>query len=218
MGDKLRDQLWELVEKIIEYLPNLLAGLVLVVVGWFLGWVAKRVIIQIAMFLRLERFLTRFRWGQDFSKADIRHGLYNFLGNIAFAVTFLIFLDNALRVWKFTLLSNLLEKAIYFFPKLILAVTIFGVGWLIASWASRTTVKALNREKVPRAPLIGSFFKSVLIVLFSTMALIELDVAREVVMIGFITIFVTSGLMMVVLAAVSGKDVIQKIKKSLEEK
>ncbi len=218
MGDTLKDQLWELALKIIEYLPNLLAGLVLVVVGWFLGWFAKRVIIQIAMFLRLERFLTRFRWGQDFSKADIRHGLYNFLGNIAFAVTFLIFLDNALRVWKLTILSNLLERGIYFFPKMILALTIFGVGWLIASWASRSTIRALNREKVPRASLIGSFFKSVLILLFSTMALIELDIAREVVMIGFITIFVTSGLMMVVLAAVSGKDVIQKIKKSLEEK
>jgi hypothetical protein len=218
MGDKLRDQLWGLVEQIIGYLPDLFAGLVLVVVGWFLGWFAKRVVIQVALLLRLERFLTRFRWGQDFSKGDIRHGFYNFLGNIAFLVVFLIFLDNAFRAWKLTILSNLLERGIYFFPRMIVALAVFAVGWLIASWASMSAIRALNREKVPRASLIGSFFKAVLILLFSTMALVELDIAREVVMIGFVTIFFTSGLFIVVLAAVGGKEFLHKIKKSLEEK
>jgi hypothetical protein len=218
MGDKLRDQLWGLVEQIIGYLPDLFAGLVLVVVGWFLGWFAKRVVIQVALLLRLERFLTRFRWGQDFSKGDIRHGFYNFLGNIAFLVVFLIFLDNAFRAWKLAILSNLLERGIYFFPRMIVALAVFAVGWLIASWASTSAIRALNREKVPRASLIGSFFKAVLILLFSTMALVELDIAREVVMIGFVTIFFTSGLFIVVLAAVGGKEFLHKIKKSLEEK
>jgi hypothetical protein len=218
MNENLQNQLWEIGKEIIGYLPNLFAGILLVVIGWFLGWFLKRIIIRVAVLLRLERFLTRIRWGEDFSKADVRYGFYNFLGNIAFFIMFMIFLDNAFRTWKLTVLSDLLEKGIYFFPRIILAGAIFGFGWLIASWAAKSASKALHREDIPRASLIARLIKAVLIMLFSAMALVELDIARQVVIIGFVTIFVTSGVLLVVLAAVGGKEFIQKIKKSLEEK
>jgi hypothetical protein len=218
MGESLQNQFWGMGKEIIGYLPNLFAGILLLVVGWFLGWFLKRIIIRVAVLLRLERILTRIRWGEDFSKGDVRYGFYNFLGNIAFLVIFVIFLDNAFRTWKLTVLSDLLEKIIYFFPKTLLAVAMFGIGWLIASWAARSASRALHREDIPRAPLIARLIKAVLITLFSTMALVELDIARQVVIIGFVTIFVTSGILMIVITAIGGKEFIKKIKKSLEEK
>jgi Mechanosensitive ion channel, conserved TM helix len=218
MEESLQNQFWGMGKEIIGYLPNLFAGILLVVVGWFLGWFLKRIIIRVAVLLRLERFLTKMRWGEDFSKGDVRFGFYNFLGNIAFFVIFIIFLDNAFRTWKLTVLSDLLEKIIYFFPKILLAVAMFGIGWLIASWAARSASKALHREDIPRASLIARLIKAVLITLFSAMALVELDIARQVVIIGFVTIFVTSGILMIVITAIGGKEFIRKIKKSLEEK
>jgi hypothetical protein len=218
MDQNLQNQLWGIGKEIIEYLPNLFAGILLVVIGWFLGWFLKRIIIRAAVLLRLERLLTRIRWGEDFSKADVRYGFYNFLGNVAFFIIFMIFLDNAFRTWKLTVLSDLLEKIIYFIPKIVLALAIFGIGWLIASWAAKSALKALHREDIPRASLIARLIKAVLIMLFSAMALVELDIARQVVIIGFVTIFVTSGILMIVVTIIGGKEFIRKIKKSLEEK
>jgi hypothetical protein len=217
MGESLQTQFWEMGKEILGYLPNLFAGILLVVIGWFLGWFLKRIIIRIAMLLRLERFLTRIRWGEDFSKGDVRYGFYNFVGNIAFFVIFIIFLDNAFRTWKLTVLSDLLEKAIYFLPRMILAIAIFGIGWLIASWAAKSVLKALRREDIPKASLITGLIKAVLIMLFSAMALVELNIAREIVIIGFATIFITLGLLTVVAAAVGGKTFIKKIVESLKE-
>ena len=171
MHNILQNQFLGLGEKIIGYLPYLFAGIVLVAVGWFLGWLAKRVVIQIAVILRLERFLTSFRWGKEFSRADVRYGLYRFLGNIAYLIVFLIFLNNALTAWKLTALSKVLEDAIYFFPRTFASLAIFGIGWLIASWASKAVQKALRREEIPRATLIARFIKAVLLVFFSAMAL-----------------------------------------------
>jgi hypothetical protein len=218
MDENLQNQFWGIGKEIIGYLPNLFAGILLVVIGWFLGWFLKRIIIRVAVLLRLERLLTRIRWGEDFSKADVRYGFYNFLGNIAFFIIFMIFLDNAFRTWKLTVLSDLLEKIIYFVPKIVLALAIFGIGWLIASWAAKSALKALHREDIPRASLIARLIKAVLIMLFSAMALVELDIARQVVIIGFVTIFVTSGILMIVVTVIGGKEFIKKIKKSLEEK
>jgi hypothetical protein len=217
MGESLQTQFWEMGKEILGYLPNLFAGILLVVIGWFLGWFLKRIIIRIAMLLRLERFLTRIRWGEDFSKGDVRYGFYNFLGNIAFVILFIIFLDNAFRTWKLTVLSDLLEKGIYFLPRMILAIAIFGIGWLIASWGAKSASKALRREDIPRASLIGRLIKAVLIMLFFAMALVELNIAREIVIIGFATIFITLGLLTVVVAVVGGKNFIKKIIESFEE-
>jgi hypothetical protein len=218
MNENLQNQFWGIGREMIGYLPDLFAGILLIVIGWFFGWFLKRIIIRLAVLLRLERFLTRVRWGEDFSKADVRYGFYNFLGNIAFFVIFMIFLDNAFRTWKLTVLSDLLEKIIYFFPKIILAVAIFGFGWLIASWAAKSASKALHREDIPRASLIARLIKAGLIMLFSAMALVELDIARQVVIIGFVTIFATSGALIIVLSFLGGKEFIQKIKGSLKEK
>jgi hypothetical protein len=218
MNENLQNQFLGIGKEIIGYLPNLFAGILLIVIGWFLGWFLKRIIIRVAVLLRLERFLTRMRWGEDFSKADVRYGFYNFIGNIAFFIVFLIFLDNAFRAWKLAVLSDLLERGIYFFPKIVLAMAIFGIGWLIASWAAKLALKALHREDIPKASLIARLIKAALIILFSTMALIELDIARQVVIIGFVTIFVTSGVIIIVLSFWGGKEFIQKIKESLKQK
>jgi hypothetical protein len=218
MNENLQNQFLGIGKEIIEYLPNLFAGILLIVIGWFLGWFLKRIIIRVAVLLRLERFLTRMRWGEDFSKADVRYGFYNFLGNIAFFVIFMIFLDNAFRTWRLTVLSDLLEKAIYFFPRVILTIVIFGIGWLIASWAARSASKALHQEDIPRASLIARLIKAGLIMFFSAMALVELDIARQVVIIGFVTIFVTSGVLVIVLSFFGGKEFIRKIKESLKQK
>jgi hypothetical protein len=217
MDESLQNQFWGIGKEIIGYLPNLFAGILLVAIGWFLGWFLKRIIIRVAVLLRLERFLTRMRWGEDFSKADVRYGFYNFLGNIAFFIIFMIFLDNAFRTWKLTVLSDLMERGIYFLPRIILAIAIFGIGWLIASWAAKSASRALHREDIPRVSLIARLIKAVLIMLFSAMALVEIDIAREIVIIGFATIFITLGLLTVVVAAVGGKNFVKKIVESLEE-
>lgn len=218
MDEKLTDQLSKLIEDAVRYLPNLLGGVVLVLIGWFLGWFAKRIVTQVTALLRPDRFLTRFRWGKDFAKGDVRQGLYDFLGNLAFVLVFLIFLDHALRTWKLTIFSDILEKGIFFFPRMIFASIIFGAGWLIASWASRAVARALNREGIPWASLIGSFSKAALILFFSAMALLELNVARQIVIIGYMAIVATSGIIMIVLAVVGGRMWFEKIRKSPKEK
>jgi hypothetical protein len=217
MHNTLQDQFLGLGEKVIGYLPYLFAGIVLVAVGWLLGWLAKRIIIQIAVILRLERFLTSFRWGKEFSRADVRYGFYRFIGNIAYLIVFLVFLNNALTAWKLTALSKMLEDAIYFFPRTIASLAIFGVGWLIASWASKAMQKALRREEIPRATLIARFVKAVLLVFFSAMALVEINIARQVVVIGFAAVFITLGIIAVVLIAVGGKEFVRKIMQTLDE-
>ena len=217
MNDKLPGSFVNLTDKFIGYLPDLLAGIVLLFIGWFLGWFAKRVIIQLAVILRLERFLIRFRWGRDFSKGDVRFGFYNFLGNIAFFIIFIIFVNNALSAWKLGVLSDLMERGILFLPRIIIALILFGIGWLISIWASQAILRALRREDIPRSTLIANFIKGVLLLFFSAMALLELNIAREIVIIGFATVFISLGIISVILTVSGERSIFKKTPETTEE-
>jgi hypothetical protein len=217
METKIQDQFLGLADRLLAYMPNLLGGIVLIVLGWLAGWILKKILVQLSLVLRIDRLLLRTRFQSDFQKADVRYSLYNFIGNIGFIIIFLIFLDNALLAWKLNILSDLLSKGIIYLPKIIIGATIFGIGWLLASWVQVSLLKSLSREEVPRSSLISRFVKGILIIFFSAVSLVELDVAREIVIIGFGTIFVTLGAISVVIAAVGGRSFLKKVEESFKE-
>lgn len=218
METKIQDQFSGLVNSIYAYLPNLLAGIILILIGWLAGWFIKRLLVQLSVLLRIDRLLRQSRWEADFAKADVRFGVYNFIGNIGYVLVFLLFFDNALIAWKLTMLSDLISKGMLFLPKIIIAVLVFGLGWLLATWAEKSMLKMLYKEEIPRASLISRFIKIILLIFFSAIALVELDVAREIVIIGFATIFITLGAIAIVLSAVNGKSFVEKIGDSFKGK
>ncbi len=217
METKIQNQFISLADNILAFLPNLIGGILLLALGWVVGWVIKKILVQLSIVIRVDRFIKGSRYETDFSKADVRYSLYNLIGNIGFLIIFLIFLDNALLAWKLNILSDLLSKGILFLPNIIVALVIFGAGWLLSSWVQISVLKTLHREEIPRASLISRFIKSILLVFFSAISLVELDVAREIIIIGFATIFITLGAIAIVITAIGSRNFLKKLETSIKE-
>jgi hypothetical protein len=217
MTSPLENVLNRVGEKIIAYMPNLVAGVVLILIGWILGWLVKRIVIQMLAVLRFDRLLRRFRWGADLGKADVRLAMFDFIGNVAFLVVFLLLLNASFDALQLTVLSTLLEKGVLFIPKLAIALAVVGLGWILASWIAGIIQKALVKEDIPRTSLIARFAKTVMMLFFSAMALTELDIAKEIVVIGYGVTMVTLGALTIVLTSLGGKRFVAKLLESLEE-
>jgi hypothetical protein len=186
-------------EQFVAYLPNLVGGLVLIGVGWFLGWLVKRVVIQFCLILRLDRLLKRFRWGAGFAKADVRYAMFEWLGNISALVVFIVFLDAALIAMQLAVLARLLEQGVSFVPKLAIAAAIVGLGSFLSGAASASMLRALQQEEIPRATLVARFARLILMIFFCAMALAEVGIAREIVIIGFAATVITLFLAVLIL-------------------
>jgi Mechanosensitive ion channel, conserved TM helix len=61
MDKSIREILHDMGQKIIGYMPNLLGGLFLLLLGWVLGWLVKRIVIQLLVILRVDRLFVRLR-------------------------------------------------------------------------------------------------------------------------------------------------------------
>jgi hypothetical protein len=191
MDKSLKSLFYDLGQRIIGYLPNLLGGLFLLLLGWLIAWIVKRIVIQLLVILRFDRHFLRLRWKSSLTKADIRYALYNLVGNICFFIVFLVFLNAALDAMKLTILSKLIEQGVLFVPRLVVALAIFGVGWFIAARTAKAVLHALLKEDVPSASLLARFMKFIIALFFSAMALVELSIAKEIVLIGFTALFLT---------------------------
>jgi hypothetical protein len=189
---------------IVAFLPNHVAGIGLLVLGLLCARLAKKIIIQLSVFVRLDRIFSRSRWREELSRSDVRHGLYSLIGNIGFFLVLLAFVDNTFIVWRLTILSDLLRQGIAFLPRLILAGVIFAAGMLLASLARRSVLRILVRERIQRATLIARLVQGIPVLFFSAMALVELDVAREIVIIGFAAVIFTLSALAVVFAVRQG--------------
>jgi hypothetical protein len=205
MDKSIESPFFDFGQQIIGYLPNLLAGVLLLIAGWIVGWLVKRIVVQLLFVLRFERLFTRLQWRQALSKADIRYALFGFIGNIAFFIVFLIFLNSALFAMKLTILSNLIEHGVLFIPRLIVALIIFGIGWIIAGRVANSVYIALIKEDVPNYSLISRFAKFVIILFFTAMALVEIDIAIEIVIIGFTTVIISLSVLAVAAVIFSSK-------------
>lgn len=205
MDKNLESPFLDFGKQIINYLPSLLAGFILLLVGWFVGWLAKRITIQLLVVLRFEKLFMRMQWRRALSKADIRYAVFNLIGNVVFFIVFLIFLNSALAAMKLTVLSTLIQQGVVFIPKLIIALLIMGLGWIIAARVSTSVYNALLKENLPYYSIIARFVKFVAVLFFSSMALVEIDIAPQIVIIGFTTIMITLGVILIAITVFSGK-------------
>lgn len=196
--------------QIINYLPSLLGGVILLIIGWLGGWLAKRITIQILVILRFERLFLRLQWRRALSKADIRYAMFNLVGNVVFFIVFLIFLNSALAAMKLTILSTLIQQSVLFIPRLIIAFFILGIGWIVASRVSISVYNALLKEDVPHFSIISRIVKFVLLLFFASMALVEIDIASQIVVIGFTTIMITLAVISIIIIFFSSKSFIKE--------
>jgi hypothetical protein len=124
MEQKPFESVRDVMTNIVGYLPTLLAGLIVLVLGGIVAWVVSRLVVRILILLRLDRVIVRFGWGRALDKGDVRHSLFGLVGMILGFLVFLVFLENAVVLWKLTVLSQLLERIIILIPQLMVATLI----------------------------------------------------------------------------------------------
>jgi len=173
-------------QQLSDYLPTLAAGLFIVAVGIIVGWLAKRSTVRVLVWLRLDRLGQRSGWPGAFAKGDVRAPLYALLGNGAWLLVTLVFLENALQIWGLLVLAEMVERVLFFVPNILVALFVVGIGVLVAGSAATRVERTLDEEGFSRARLIGKVLQSTLTTVVGALALWQLNFAREIVYAAFL--------------------------------
>ena len=211
MEDKPLQSVSEVMSNIVNYLPTLLAGFIVLLFGAVVAWIVSRVVVRILIFLRVDRIVVRLGWGRALEKGDVRHSLVGILGVLLGLLIFLVFLDNAVVIWKLTVLAELLEKLVHLIPQLVTAGIILLAGWVVATAVSRAVQRALVQEEFERARLASRIVRSAILVIACAIALVELDVAVTIVTGAFLIAFGALGLTFVLAFGLGSRRAVEKM-------
>lgn len=211
MEDKSLESVRDVMSNVVNYLPTLLAGFIVLILGVVAAWIVSKLVVRILLFLRLDRVIGRLGWGRALEKGDVRHSLFGLLGVLAGLLVFLIFFDNAVLIWKLTVLSELLEKLVHLVPQLITAGIILLVGWGVATAVSRAVQRALVQEEFERARLVSRIVRSAILVVTCAIALVELNVAVVIVTGAFLIAFGALALSFVFAFGLGSKKAVEKM-------
>jgi len=189
MNEKPLESVRDLIASMAGYLPALLAGLLVLLLGVVVAWVGSKLLVRMVGLLRLDRVLGRLGWGRALEKGDVRHSLYEMLGTAFGLLIFLVFLDGALDIWKLTMLSRMLERLVLLVPQLLQAVIILVIGSAVAAVVSRAVQRALLQEEFGRAQLVARIVRAMIWVVAIAISLVQLQIAAGIVTGAFLISF-----------------------------
>jgi len=211
MEDQPLESVRDVLANVVSYLPTLLAGLIVLVLGAGIAWVAAKLVVRILIFLRLDRVVSRLDWGRALAKGDVRHSLFGMVGAVAGLLLFLIFLDNAVVIWKLAVLAQLLQKLVELIPQLITAGLILLIGWAVATAVARAVQRALIQEEFERARLVSRIVRAAILVVTGAIALVELDIAVAIVTGAFLIAFGALALCFVLAFGLGSRHAVEKM-------
>jgi Mechanosensitive ion channel, conserved TM helix len=199
----------EFASRFSTYLPTLFAGLVVLALGIGVAWVAKRVVVRVFTWLRLDRLGGRVGWRAAFGKGDVRAALYDLVGNLVMATLVLLFLDNALQIWGLLVLSKLIDQVVFYLPNVGLVALIGVLGFLVSNLVGERVRQALEEEGLKQARLVARLVKGVLQGVVGALALWQLGFAREIVLAGFLITFGAIGVAFAVAVGIGSAQAIR---------
>ncbi|GBE35585.1 hypothetical protein BMS3Bbin06_02126 [bacterium BMS3Bbin06] len=185
----LTEPLSDFLQRLIEFLPNLLSSLVIMTLGFFTGWVLKNITLKILEIINADRFCHRTGITHALEKGGIKDKPTVLIGKVFYWLVVIIFAIMALYTLRVPAVANLLERFFLYLPNVFVAVVLIIVGYVLSNFLARATLIASVNAGIRISGFLSKGVKAGVIVLSLTMALEQLGIGHDTVIIAFSLLF-----------------------------
>lgn len=196
-----------LYEKILQFLPSFLASVLLFLVGIVLAKILQVIIFRFLKAVRIDKHFERFGMEEMLGKGGIKEPLSVLLSKAIRWVTIFIFVIIALRTLNIPSVGRLLEGFFLYIPNVIVAVLILLFGYLLSNFLGRAALIASVNAGIRLSGLIGQCTKLAVFMLSITMALEQLGIGSNTIVIAFAISFGGVVLALSIAFGLGGRDI-----------
>ena len=202
----------------LVFIPKLIGGLIVFIVGWFIAvWIGK-LVAEILKRLRLDRVFEKSKWEGAMTKADFKMKMSEFIGAVVKWVLVIVFLLAAVEIWGMTQFASFLQAIVNWLPNVVVAAAIFVVAVIVGDFAGKLVEAVVGKMGIGYVKLVGGIVKGSIWVFAILTILSQLGVASriiEIVVTGFVALIVVSGALAF---GLGGKDLAKEILQNLRRK
>lgn len=201
----------EVMQRLTTVAPRILAMLTLVLVGWAAAVIARRLTSRL---LRAVDFDGRCaRWGLTpaLGRRGVRRPPSAIVGRLVFWTLFAIGLLMAIEALEMRATAGLVAGVIQFLPNLIVAVLVLVAGYLLAHFLAQAALITVVNAGVAGAPVIAAAVRWLVLLFASAVALTQLGIGREMVLLVFGIAFGGTVLALALAFGLGGRDLAREV-------
>jgi hypothetical protein len=212
--DILLSSFREVVQRLALVAPRLLATVTLILVGWIVAAVVRRLTVRILRAADLDGRCGRWGLTASLSRGGVRQPPTALVGRLVFWTIFVVALLMGIEALEMPAIAGLVAVVLRFLPNFIVAALVMVIGWLLANFLAQAALIAAVNAQVAGAPLIASAVRWLVLVFAGGAALTQLDIAREMVLLAFGIAFGGTVLALALAFGLGGKELAREILES----
>jgi Conserved TM helix/Mechanosensitive ion channel len=175
----LQDAFGDAWHKIVGFTPNLLAAIIVLVVGYFVSKLVARAITMLCERAGLQRAAERSGLWESMSHMGIRRNVPGIIGTIAFWGLMLVFLMAGFSILSITQVSTAIAAAVAYIPNVLVATVMVVVGLLVAGFLRGVIATSADRTGITYAEHLanGCYYIMTLMVFMAAFAQLHIEFA-----------------------------------------
>jgi Conserved TM helix len=178
----------EFARSLVQFLPRLLIMLSIVLIGWLIASLAKIVLRRILRLVKFDRLSENAGAAQLLTQAALPSST-ELMCRLVFWVTWFVFILAGLSALGIVGLQEHISLFLLFLPRLFVAVLIFFIGMIVASFLSRAALLAAVNAQLPSARVVAFSIRTIILLLTFSMAVEEIGIAERTILIAFSILF-----------------------------
>ncbi|MEK7086018.1 MAG: hypothetical protein AAB953_03325 [Patescibacteria group bacterium] len=178
--DAVTASLQELFFKVTSFLPNIVAALIVLVLGVIIAASLGQVVKKIVEFTRVDRLLDKLGFNRTFKTLG-KVSIASLLGWLVKWFLILVVLMAVADILKMPQIIDFLQEVARFLPNVVIAVVILLIGFVGGNFVYEITLRSVKTAKMHSPRFLANLAKWSIVIFALMASLIQLNIASSLV-------------------------------------
>jgi len=217
-NELIADPIRQMLTRILAYLPILLGALIILIVGWIVAKIIRRLVDLLLKVIHFDAMADKTGISEVLRKGDSQITAREIVSGLVYWLIIIMVLVMTVDALGLPKGSDVLASLFAYVPKVIAALLVLIVAMFLASFVSGIVLIAARNAKLPKPELLAGISRWAIIIFAVTIALAQLDIATLLVTTAFNIILGGIVLALALAFGLGGKDAAARYLEELKQK
>jgi Conserved TM helix len=194
----------------VLFVPRLVAATIIFAVGFVVAILARWVVRRVLGWVQFDRLAVRTGASEMLRVAEMPSAEL-LIAKVVFWIVWIGFMVSAVDTLQFKPFQGLVQQFFRFVPRVLLALLVLALGFLVGNFVWRATLLASVNAGLPGARLLSGTLRLLVIAIAVVMALEQLGLATAVVLTAFAIAFGALMLGLAIAFGLGGRDAARQL-------
>lgn len=216
-GDTIVSSFQDLWIRFINFLPNLIGALLVLIIGWMVAVALGKLVAQLLKKIWLDKAIKLAKISDIFEKAGIKFEISEAIGFLVKWFLIIVSILAAADILNLDQVTEFLNNVLLYIPNVVIAVVILLLGVLFANFASNLVAGAVKTARLSTGHFLSGIAKWSIIIFATLAALVQLGIAASLLQILFTGLVAMIAIAGGLAFGLGGRDQAEKVLRNLEK-